>query len=149
MGRADAILTRVNTVMRKFAPLERTAYKRTITRTGGNSLIGRPGAVVTSDVLFDPQPVVTMIGRESVSGGHTTVEHILKGSGSQGTADEYRLLFSANSYSRTELANKDILIVLKDASGNEEVLIILDVEPIGMNGTDVVYTVYARSTKRQ
>jgi hypothetical protein len=149
MGRADAILARVNTVMRKVAPLERTVYKRTITRTGGNSLIGRPGAVVVSDVLFDPQPVATMIGRESVSGGHTTVEHILQGSGSQGTADEYRILFSANAYSRTELANKDILIVLKDASGNEEVLIILDVEPIGMNGTDIVYTVYARSTKRQ
>jgi hypothetical protein len=148
MGRADAILARVNTVMRKVAPLERTVYKRTITRTGGNSLIGRPGAIVVSDVAFDPQPVATMIGRESVSGGHTNVEHILQGSGSQGTADEYRILFSANAYSRTELANKDILIVLKDASGNEEVLIILDVEPIGMNGTDIVYTVFARSTKR-
>jgi hypothetical protein len=149
MGRADAILTRVNTVMRKFAPLERTVYKRTITRTGGNSLIGRPGAVAVSDVLFDPQPVVSMIGRDSVSGGHTKVEHILNPGGTQSTADEYKILFSANAYSRTELANKDILIVLKDASGNEEVLIILDVEPISMNGTDIVYTVYARSTKRQ
>lgn len=148
MSRAQGILAKVDSVLRKFAPLERTAYKRTITRTGGNSLLGRPGAVAVSDVAFDPQPIVTMIGRESVSGGHTQVEHILKSTGSQSTADEYRILFSANSYSRTELENKDILIVLKDASGNEEVLIILDVEPISMNGTDISYTVYARSTKR-
>jgi hypothetical protein len=147
MSRATAIKTKVDTVLRKYMPPDRTTYKRIVTRTGGNDLIGRPGSVTTSDTIFDPQPYYQQIGRRPVSGGRARVETMSTGSG-QRTVDDYKFTFSASAISVADLQGANIQLVLKDSSGNSEVLNILDFDPIAMNNTVIAITVYARSTDR-
>lgn len=148
MSRADGLLTKVNNVMRKFAPLTRTVYKRTVTRTGGNDLIGRAGTTTVVDTICDPQPVAEQMGRTAMAGGRLSPVESLMISTGQRTADTWKVLFSPNALSLTELQGKNLQLVFKDASGNAEVLEIFDFEPTGMNGTTVLITVYARSIKR-
>lgn len=147
MSRAEALISRIDTVLNKFAPLTRTCYKRIVTRTGGNDLLGRPGTITTSDTIFSPQPSISMTGREPVSGGRDKVKAIMVTSG-QRTADDYQLLFSTSALTVSQVQGKDVLLVLKDATGAEEVLEIMDVEPLGMENTIVALIVMARSIKR-
>jgi hypothetical protein len=148
MGRETALKARVNSVLRRFTPFDRTVYKRLITRTGGNDLLGRPGTTTHTDTVFDPQPVYAHMGRASISGGKDKIESILSASGLHMTADDFSFLFSPDAYSVDELQNKDIVIVLKTATGAEEVFNILDSEPTSMNGVVIALTVYARPVKR-
>lgn len=146
MSRAQGLINKVNSVLTRFAPPQRTAYKRTIVHTG-NEQIGRDTQTVT-DVLLSPQPYFHRIGREHVPGGHARAETLVDGSGSALLADDYQFLISPTAMSLADLENPDVQIVLKDSSGNTEVLRFLDQEPAQMQDTDILYTAYMRSVKR-
>jgi hypothetical protein len=147
MGRAASILNKVNNTLKKFTPLERTVYKRTIVRTGGNELLGRQGSTTITDTILDPQPYYEPIGRRPVSGGRARVE-VLGTASQQMTADDYQFTCSPTALSMTELKSRDIQLVLKDSSGNSEVLQVMDFEPIALENTVVVITIYARTVNR-
>jgi hypothetical protein len=146
MSRADSLIAKVNSSLRKVSPPDRTAYKRVLARTG-DSLIGRTVATHT-DTLLDPQPYFHRVGREHLPGGHALSETVIDGSNKTVIADDWEFVLSPTAISLQDLQNKDVVIVLKDAAGSEEPFRYLDHEAGGISGTDVVFTVYMRSLKR-
>jgi len=148
MGRASGLIAKVNAILKKFTPFERTVYKRVVARTGGDSLTGRKGTVTYTDTLFAPQPAYTRLGRERVPGHQANFENILTAAGKQLTADDYEFIFSPDAVSLVDLQNPDVAVLLKDATGNSETLKYLDHEAPAVNGTVVTYIVFMRSTKR-
>jgi hypothetical protein len=88
------------------------------------------------------------MGRVAMAGGRMGEIAALMVSSGQRTADTWRFQFSPNALSLSELQGKNLQLVFKDSAGNEEVLDIHDFEPIGMESTYVLITVYARSAKR-
>jgi hypothetical protein len=148
MSRATALLAKVNSTLRKFTPLTYNVYKRTITRTGGNDLIGRAGSTTTVDTKLDPQPYYEMIGRQPVSGGRARVETAATSTGER-TLDDYKFMFSPDSMSFAEMQSKNVMLVFKDSNGVEkELLQILDFRPVAMNELVVAIVLFARSVKR-
>lgn len=146
MGRADGVLTRINAALRKVSPLDRTVYKRTVTRTGGDVLIGRPAAITYSDTLLSPQPLYQRLGR-NVVGDRVPAQEVLANTKEQ-IANDYELLISPTAMALADLQNPDVLLVFKDAAGNEESFRITDREPVSMNGVILMFLTYVRSTKR-
>lgn len=146
MPSPQAIINKLNATLRKFTPFERTVFKRIITRTG-NDLIGRTTATFV-DTSFSPQPVYFQIGRMKLSGGHDTVQQLSTNTGKELTADDYKFIFSPSALTPADLGNPNLQLVLKDSSGNAEVLHIMDTDDVSFSGTQVLITVYARSVKR-
>lgn len=147
MSRATGILAKINSAMNRFTPLTRTCYKRVITRTGGNDLIGRPASVTIVDTLLSPQPVYLPIGRKAQPGGRDKVGSVLTSVG-QSTVDDWEFTVSASAMSLSDLHAKDVVLVLKDSTGAEEVFDIKDFEPVGLQGVTVALVIFARSIKR-
>lgn len=146
MSRATSLIAKVNAVLRKTGPMLRLAYKRTYVTTGGDALIGQPGSVVPTDVLMDPQPFYSRLGREHLPGGHMQFDTTVDTAGRAVLADEYVCIISPTAMSLAELQNNNITLVFK-AGADEEIFTITDFESPAMNGQDVVYVVYLRSRK--
>jgi len=148
MSRAQGILNRVNGALRRTFPQDRTVYKRVVTRSGGDDLIGRGVAVSTVDTLLDPQPTYQRLGRNIV-GDHVDAESVLGAAGSKvEVADDYSCLFSSTALPLADLNNKNVTIVFKDSAGNEEIFRITDYTPVSFQGTALIYMAFLRSTKR-
>lgn len=149
MPSAAGLLSKASATLRKFAPLNRQhAYLRVITRTGGDPLTHKAGTVSTEDTKFDPQPTFERTGRQHLPGGHFKWE-IVQGSDDKGKlADDFEFLFSADAITYDQIYDPNNQIVLKDASGNEDVMSISDAEEIGLSGTDICYVVYTHSVRR-
>lgn len=146
MSRASSIIKRLNVALRKVGPLDRISYMRKVTRTGGDSLIGRPGSVSFVDTKFDPQPQYSRQARFLVGIGAKSED--LDVGGEHKILDQYMFSFSPDSISLANLEDEDVTIVLKDSAGNAEQFDITDYEPISLNGVVVIYIVYAKSLKR-
>lgn len=140
MSRADYVIKRVDAALKTLGGLTRPAYKRVTTSTGGDSLIGRQGAVTVTDTLFNPQPYYRQLGHRDVM--------LLNGAGGQFVADDYKFTFSINALKESDLNAGNTTIVLKDASGNVEVLRIIYFNNESLNQQDVALTVIARSMAR-
>lgn len=148
MSRADGVIRRLDAALNKVAPPTRTVYKRTVTRTGGDALIGRPGAVAYTDVELKPQPFYARLGRQIV-GSQVPAELIINSAGTNDfVADEWIIIFSPTSISLAELSNPDLVLAFKDTAGNTEVFRITDTEPLGFSNQAVMYVSYIRSTER-
>jgi len=135
---ADELISDVDSILLEFAPSYRTAYKRTITRSGGNPAIGRSVSVTTQDVILSPQPVFRRLGRSDPTLLNNKTVLI----------DDYSFVLSVNTISRSELISKDVVLVLKDESMNEEVLRLIDFQDPAVNNTVVAFIAYFRSTDR-
>ena len=146
MSRAAGIITKLNTTLNRVGPQDRIVYKRVLTQTGGDSLIGHPSSVTHVDTVLSPQPLYQRIGRNIV-GDQITAE-IIQALNSQHVADDFMLTLSPTAMSMDDLGNKNVMIVLKDAAGNEELYRITDYEPIAFQGTVVMIAAYIRSTTR-
>lgn len=144
---AAGIIRKLDNSLRKVTPLGRIAYKRIITRTGGDQLIGRPGTVTYTDTKLDPQPYYNRIGREHVPGGHTNAQTVVDSSGQANITDDWEFLLSPTAISESDLKNNDMLLVLKDSNG-EETFRLLDYESPSGFGQDLAYIGYFRSIKR-
>lgn len=145
---AASITAKLDAALRKFAPPNRQAYKRLVTRVGGDPLIGLDVSTTVYDTLMDPQPYYTRTGREHLPGDHAQSEDFIASNGAQILADDYIFIVSPTAMALDELQNPSVLVVLKDAAGGEEILRLLDVEPGALAGQDAAYTCYMRSTKR-
>jgi hypothetical protein len=143
MSKADAVIRKLNSALARVGPYSRTVYKRIVTSSGGtvDDLTGRTyggATTVYTDTAFSPQPTFN-----PVSGG----DEILNTSRVV-MADDYHFLFSPTTLSTADLAGKNLQIVLKDSSGNVEVLRVIQYKPFSLNGIDVALSVYARSQAR-
>src|SRR6185437_606388 len=122
-----------------------TVYKRVITRTGGDSLTGRPATITNTDTLLAPQPVYARGMRRQVGGADA--QDVDNSSGVR-IAQRYELTVSVNAMSMTDLENPDVLILLKDDLGNQDLYRIDDFEPIAMQGTNISWLVYITNITR-
>lgn len=146
MANATGLINKVNAALRRTNPVDRTVYKRVITRSGGDPLLGIAGATVYTDVQIEPPPIYSRIGRNIV-GGAVSSEALDTGS-SIVIGDDYQIMFSVSAVTKQELSNPDLQIVLKDSDNLEEVYRITDYETVPYAGQDVVLLAYMRSTSR-
>jgi len=144
MSRASALASRVAAILKRVAPPDRKVYRRTVIRTGGDDLIGRPGSVAVSDSLLDPQPYYARSGRQI--GGDDT--EVYRTGAEMSVGEGYDLIVATKALSLSDLQNPNVLLVMKDAAGTVEVYRITDWEPLGFSGEPVLYLVSIRSTKR-
>ena len=136
MANVDAIVTKVARVMAKMNVCDLPAYKRVVTRSGGDPLTGRGVQTATVDTLMDPPPVLSPSRNMMDLSGDALAQVGLK-----------PYIFSAKAISRAEVQDPNLSIVFKSASG-EEVLFILTYDPILMQGTDIAFNVVLSSKKR-
>lgn len=142
MARVDAIVAKVARVMARLNVCDRPAYKRTVTRTGGDPLTGRGVQVVSQDTLLNPQPVVSPTSAAN--------QLQLSGDGLSQVGAKY-ILVSASALSRAEVEDPTLSIVFKGTPGNagaEEVLYIVAFTASLMQGTDIVFELVLSSKKR-
>ena len=139
MSLATGITKRLDSVLTRFNLTDRPVYKRVITRTGGDPLLGKPASVSVVDTLFAPQPAVQAIFNKSID--------VVVGT-SIAQVGDYLCTFSPTALSRADLANKDMTVVFKDASGTQDELFVEAFGPTVLNGVDVVFDVLIRSKKR-
>lgn len=145
MALAQDLQAIVKSLLNEFAPADRVVYKRSIIRTGLDELIGRSSVVSIADVLLDPQPYCYMIDRSSA--GRFAFEGILA-SNSNVNVGDYVFILSVEALSHVEIQSKDLLLVMKDSNGNNELFRLLEYENPSLNNTEVLYIGYFRSIKR-
>lgn len=136
MALPDRIKARINNIAQRFGPGERTVYKRIVTITGGNQAIGRPGSVSNADTQLSPQPFYVQLKEEVVLTASIKAQ-----------PGDYRLTVSADAMTLADLQNKNLQIVLRDSSNNDEVLNLKYFRKSVVQGEIVSFTVYARSVK--
>ncbi|HWT39807.1 MAG TPA: hypothetical protein VN081_00830 [Dongiaceae bacterium] len=142
---ATSLINQVNSVLTQVTPLARTVYLRTVSVSGGDSLIGKVGTSSYTDTLLSPQPYFTRIGREHVPGGHADFYDYIDNNGRQMLRDDYRFIFSPTSVTRDQLENPNNIFALKDSDGNTELLRLVDIEAPAVAGSEVLFVCYLRS----
>lgn len=145
MPTAASITNKVDSILKKFAPPLFTVYKRVVVRTGGDSLIGRPGSVTNTDTILAPQPIYARGMRRQVGGSDAMDVDVV---GGVRIAESYEMTVSVNAMSEADLQNQDVFLRFLDPSGVEEIYRIVDYEPIAMQGQNICWLVYVMSTKR-
>ena len=148
MSRATSIINKVNGALNRTKGFNRTISLRVVTMEGGDPLLKRGGTPVSNDRVLNPQPFADRMGRQRIAGGHVDEETLISPSGQVLMADDYEILVSPTAASLDDFQDPNAQIVFTDSSGREEILKLLDYETATIDGTDVVYTLYARSVKR-
>ena len=148
MPSAQAIINKLNATLTRTNAGERTVYKRVVTETGGDKLIGRPGTVTNTDTLLSPQPFFSRLGRDRVPGGHASAETVIDSTGRMVLADDYQVMISPTAMTRDDLSNAQVQLVLVDSAGRQEVLKIDDFIPTVFQGTDCMFLAFCRSVTR-
>jgi hypothetical protein len=138
MSRATALISKLDGVLKKYNLTDRTVYKRTVTRSGGDTVTGKGVVTVNTDVVLSPQPAVRQLSQMDMYTGVAAMAQI----------GDSVCTVSPTAVTRTELLNKNLLFVFKDASDNEEECFIVGFIPSALNGVDVAFDVVVRSKKR-
>lgn len=139
MALADSLIKTVDGLLTRFDATDRKIYKRIITRTGGDSLLGRPGSVTYKDTLLQPQPAVRVVTGRDVALALSSSVLVQVG--------DYVLTTSVTTLTRDDLQSTNFVFVLKAGTAEEE-LVIIGYDPIAINGRDVAFDIVARSKKR-
>jgi hypothetical protein len=145
MALSDELINTVDGILTQYAPSYRMVYKRKITRTGGDTLIRRSVRVSYVDILLSPQPVFRHL--DSVRGNFYN-STLTQNSNINVLLNDYSFVLSVNAITRDELIDKDVVLVLKDVSTNEEVLRLVDFVDPAVNNTVVAYIAFYRSIDR-
>lgn len=139
MGRAEGLLNRIDKLLNKSNVTDRVVYKRRITRTGGDPLTGRGFSSVTkTDTALNPVPAVVQasnFGTQVVNG--VVVQPLT----------DYVVYVSPNALSKSEITDKDVCLVFKSGSAEEE-FFIHSYDTSVIEGSRVLFTVLARSKSR-
>lgn len=144
MSRATQLIAKVDGILKRLNPSRRPVYKRLITRTGGDALIGRPGTVTYVDTLLVPQPLVEEITPSVIRRAHIN-NTVMVGTDALQLGD-YLCLFSPTSVTRTELLNPDLVFVFNDGGITPvEERYVATIGGNALNGLDVVTEVILRS----
>lgn len=146
MAKVDGIVRRLDKALTKTQALDTKVYKRFVTRTGGDSLIGRYGSSSMTETLLDPQPIYGRLGRNVV--GDAAPSQAVLADNATRIAVDYQIILSPTAITTAELDNDQLLIVMKDGRGNENIYHLTDYEPVAFNNKDVMYIGYIRSAAR-
>lgn len=148
MSLATRLTSKADVLLKKFQLTDtRDCYKRVITRTGGDALLGRPGSVSVVDTILDPPPMVVTLSFQRMQHPRNFVAQI-------GTADsialigDYYCTISPSTLSAEEIANKDMVFVFKDASGATEEMSMITYDYDVANNTVVLWYLLLRSKGR-
>jgi hypothetical protein len=138
MALSDSIIKRMDAALRRVGPMRRDVYKRVITRTGGNDLIGRAASITTADTKLNPQPFYMDNGGSEM----------LVSTGGDVQATDYTFVMSPTAMTLAEVQNKNTFLLLKDSAGNIEMLRITSYEPTDFQGAVVEISITATSVSR-
>jgi hypothetical protein len=138
MSKATSLISKVDRLLTRYNLTSREVYKRTITRTGGDALIGKPATISKVDVKLTPPPSVEFV---SMRDGQMVVGNAMAMLG------DYVCLCSPTAISKTDLSNPNVLLVMKAGSAEEECDIVGYNESV-LEGQAVVYEILARSRKK-
>lgn len=145
MANALSIKKRLDNVLKKYAPIGATVYKRFVTRSGGDDLIGSPASVVYTDTLLTPQPMYFRNGRLAVGGTDAELDDTAIGNR---VSQDYEMIVAFDAMSLAELQNRDVIFkfVANDGSGDIQIYRLQDFEAIGFQGTTIGWDCYITST---
>jgi hypothetical protein len=146
VSRATSIRDRAAKLLGQFQVTDRPIYKRVITRSGGDALLGRPGTVVKTDTLLNPQPAVTY-PLEQVTKETLAKNLLVLSGGDRVSVGDYILLVSPNAISKEDILNPDVMFVFAPGAKEEECYVV-QLLPSVMNGIDVIFNVLIRSKAR-
>lgn len=140
MSRATSLIAKVGNVLTKVNATNRDVYKRIISQSGGDPLLGRGVLTDTQDILLVPPPAMRVVGPED------TFLLTTKGVTPDGTLI---LTVSPDAISRQELEDPAMSIVMKgDSEDNEEEFFISAYNFDAFQGIDVLYELLIRSKSR-
>lgn len=138
MARLDSIIKRIDKLLSKTRPFVGKAYKRVVTKSGGDSVTGRNAAVSVTDTEFSVPPAVRVVTADDamhVIG--TTVNPVT----------DLMMTVSPTALTATDLTNPNLVIVFKNGTFEEEFFIVFP-NPAVIYGGTVVFDVLIRSKKR-
>lgn len=140
MALADRLIKKVDKILSKFNLTDGRGdvYKRVITRTGGDSLIGKPSTVVKTDTLLSPPPAVQVIDLSIVNVKRGYNPNVIVG-GVVVAAGDYIVRLSPTAVTEEELTNPDFCLVF----GTEERSVV-SFDRTVVNGKTVLFNVDAR-----
>jgi hypothetical protein len=138
MAIANSLIAKFKRIMTKYNVSDRLVYKRVLTRSGGDPLLGRGGSVMAVDTILNPQPVVGAGVRGPLVGSGNTLY----------TTGEYVCTVLSTAMTRAEVTSKETALVFKDSLGVEEVLYISSFQPSVIEGVDVAFELVLTSKKR-
>lgn len=149
MATLQSIQTKIDGASTKFVLTDRTIYKRVVSRSGGNQLIGQPGSVDPNDTELKPQPFYSRPDSMEL-GAIRAPDDVLSSDGTAGLSNtEYVLFFTPNCMSLSDIQNPDVTLVFKDVQGNEEQFRIIDYETLAFQGGTFGISAYVKSFKKQ
>jgi len=147
MSLATRLTSKADKLLTKYQVTDsRDLYKRVITRTGGDALLGRPGSVTMVDTLLDPPPMVETLSFQRANHPRNFIATI-------GTADSVALIgdnfctISVTALSQAELDNKNLVFVFKGGPVDEEMNMIT-YDAAVVNNAVVLWYVLLRSKGR-
>jgi len=137
---ANALISKIKATLSKVNATDRVVYKRVVTKSGGDPLLGRGVSVSTVDTLLDPQPAVIW---------PETMPTLMVSGASLVPAGACYMVVSASAMTRFEVADSTLTIVFKDTISNkEEQYNISGFTPQVFQGTDVAFECALVSKKR-
>lgn len=138
MGKADSMSRKLDKLLTRFNAVDRPAYKRLYTRTGGDALLGDSQTVTKTDTLLSPQPALTtMSDKETLALVGTTVVQ----------TSDVMMIVSSSALSSAEIKNPNLAIVMKNGASEEEYIIAAYV-PSVLEGKTLVFNVLLKSKSR-
>ena len=135
---ATTLLTKVGNTMNKLAASDRTAYKRVYVRTGGDAVLGTGYSTSYTDTPLSPKPAVFTVTQQDLLNlsGVTKVQ-----------LNDQMMIVSAKAITRSDLANSEMTIVMKQGSTEEEYSIeSYTLAPF--DGTAIAFNLLLRSKRR-
>ena len=128
MASGKALQSRIGKLIKRLNVTHRTVKLRDVSTSGGNSLLGLGGTVSTTDTVVDPQPTVSLADAQTIAN-----------SGGLYQLGDYEMLFAGTI---PEATLKNRLVVYGD-----EVLRIVNIDPVVFGGVVVVWKVMTRTAK--
>lgn len=123
-----SIQSKISKVLTRLSPTSRVVYLRSVTASGGNSLLGLGQSVTSSDTAADPQPAVELINASEIAV-----------SGNFYQMGDYKFIFAGSIEESTWQTS---LIIY-----GTEVLKIVKYDPQVIYGTVAAWEVVARAVK--
>lgn len=143
---AAALIKKQDAILKKYGAPSGRVYKRLVTVTGGDSLIGRPGSVSHTDTELTPQPTYRRAGRSTITGDRIS-QKTIQVNGRVLTADQAVFIVSPTAITVADLQNPNLQFVIKTGNYTEVFqLDDYDAATFGPDGVIVQFIVFARST---
>lgn len=141
MSLATRVTNKIKAAGKRLGPLDtRVLYKRVLTETGGDSLIDRGVTQTITDTAFSDQPLFSIVGNKAPI--------LSASSGKLINPDDYQFLLIPSQMTYDQVVSESVTLVFKDTHGSVEVLDLVTVNPIVLNGIEAGCFAVYRSVSR-